>query len=70
MSTERFEITITLHNGNSRNFIYNDTKEVVEDVVSKMWYEGFLDTNPHNPKRKIHIKPEEIRHIQITAIER
>ena len=69
MSEERFEVIITLHNGNLRKFIYNDSKENVEDTVSKMWYAGFLDVNPNNPKRKIHIQPEEIRHIQIGSVE-
>ena len=70
MIKERFEVIITLHNGDSRKFIYDETtRENVEDIVSKMWYAGFLDTNPNNPKRKIHIQPEEIRHIQITPAE-
>lgn len=69
MKTERFEVNIILHNEDIKKFIYDDTRENVEDIVSKMWYSGFLDTNPLNPKRKIHIQPEEIRHIQITQIE-
>ena len=69
MKTERFEVNIILHNGDTKKFTYDDTRENVEDIVSKMWYAGFLDTNPQNPKRKIHIQPEEIKRIQITQIE-
>lgn len=68
MIKERFEVTIFLHNGNTSKFIYDDTRENVEDIVSKIWYAGFLETNPQNPKRKIHIQPEEIRHIEIAEI--
>jgi DNA repair exonuclease SbcCD ATPase subunit len=69
MEKDQFEVTIFLHNGNTSRFIYDDSKENVDDIVSKMWYEGFLETNPKNPKRKIHILPEEIRHIQIKQLE-
>jgi hypothetical protein len=65
----RFEVIIFLHNGKTSKFIYDDTRENVEDAVSKMYYAGFLEANPHNPKRKIHVQPEEIRHIQISPIE-
>jgi hypothetical protein len=65
----RFEVTIFLYKGNTSKFIYDDTRENVEDIVSKMYYAGFLETNPNNPKRKIHVQPEEIRNIQITQIE-
>jgi hypothetical protein len=70
MKSERFEVIITLHTGSESKFIYDDTKERVEDIVSKMWYEGFLETNPLNPKRRIHILPEKIKSIQIKLIER
>lgn len=66
---QRFEVIIFLHNGTTAKFVYDDTRENVEDIVSKIWYAGFLDTNPENPKRKIHIQPEEIRRIEITQIE-
>jgi hypothetical protein len=69
MNTERYEVTIFLHNGNVSRFVYEDTRERVEDRVSETWYTGFLEVNPQNPKRKIHILPEEIRHIRITKIE-
>jgi hypothetical protein len=66
----RFEVTIFLHNGKTSKLIHDDTtRESVEDFVSKTYYAGFLETNPDNPKRKIHIQPDEIRHIQITQIE-
>ena len=69
MSAERFEVNIFLKNGNTSKFTYDETREKVEDIVSKMWYAGFLDTNPENPKRKIHIQPDEIRRIEITPVE-
>jgi hypothetical protein len=68
MEKEQFEVTIFLHNGNTSKFIYSDSREKVDDIVSKMWYEGFLEVNPANPKRKIHILPEEIRRIQIEQV--
>lgn len=68
MEDQDFEVTITLHNGNITKFRYHDTHEKVEDTVSKMWYSGFLDTNPDNPKRKIHILPDEIRRIEIAPL--
>jgi len=69
MIKEHFEVTIFLHNGNISKFTYDDTFENVEDIVSKMWYAGFLESNPQNPKRKVHIQPEEIRRIEIKQIE-
>ena len=65
MEKAHFELNIFLHSGVSARLAYYDTKENVDDIVSKIWYEGFLDVNPDNPKRKIHIKPEAIRHIEI-----
>lgn len=66
--SERFNVNIFLHNGNTHKFIYEETREGVEDIVSKIWYTGFLDINPKNPKRKIHILPEEIKRIQIDEV--
>lgn len=68
MEEQDFEVTITLHNEKITRFTYHDTYEKVEDTVSKMWYSGFLDINPDNPKRKIHILPEEIRRIEIDPV--
>ena len=69
MNTERYEVTIFLHNGNISRFVYEDTRERVEDHVAEIWYTGFLEVNPNNPKRKIHILPEAIKHIQTKKIE-
>lgn len=69
MNEESYEVTILLHTGGIKKITYYDTHEQVEDAVSKIWYEGFLDVNPDNPKRKIHILPDAIRRIEIAPLE-